>query len=80
MRASQEEIYYLHDASRTMAESSPYFEAFRKKGIEVIFLYSLTDEVSVSGTVAFCCCASLIRATGCVPKHYRLSRQARHLH
>ncbi len=46
MRATQEEIFYLHDASRTMAESSPYFEAFRKKGIEVIFLYSMTDEVS----------------------------------
>jgi len=53
MRPKQEEIYYLHDANRQLAESSPYFETFRSKGIEVLFLYSLTDEVVFQNIIDF---------------------------
>jgi len=38
------DIYFLHAPSRAYAESSPYFESFRKKGIEVIFFTNMIDE------------------------------------
>jgi len=39
MPKTQNEIYYLIVPNRNYAEQSPYFEAFRDSGTEVLFLY-----------------------------------------
>lgn len=44
MPEEQTEIYYLSAASRDAAEASPYFEVFREKKYEVIFLSDARDE------------------------------------
>lgn len=36
-------IYFIY--SRILAESSPYFEALKKKGIEVLFCFEPYDEI-----------------------------------
>lgn len=53
MKPKQEEIYYLHVANRQMGETSPYYEAFKKKGLEVLFVYSLADEVVLQNVVDY---------------------------
>jgi TNF receptor-associated protein 1 len=40
----QKAIYFLHSPSRDTAVLSPYYEQFKKKGIEVIFMYGQLDE------------------------------------
>ncbi|HZJ16134.1 MAG TPA: molecular chaperone HtpG [Chthoniobacteraceae bacterium] len=44
MPEEQKEIYYLLAPSRESAEASPYFEVFREKKFEVIFLLDPRDE------------------------------------
>jgi molecular chaperone HtpG len=44
MTEGQTEIYYLLAPSREAAESSPYFEVFREKKLEVLFLTHPHDE------------------------------------
>jgi TNF receptor-associated protein 1 len=44
MPEDQKEIYYLIAPNREAAESSPYFEVFREKKYEVLFLYAPQDE------------------------------------
>jgi len=44
MPADQKEIYYLMAPNREAAESSPYFEAFRARNCEVLFLFDPWDE------------------------------------
>jgi len=44
MKEGQQEIYYLSSPSRQTADSSPYFEHFKKTGTEVLFLYTNLDE------------------------------------
>jgi TNF receptor-associated protein 1 len=44
MPSEQTEIYYLSAPSRESAEASPYFEVFREKKWEVIFLSDARDE------------------------------------
>ena len=44
MAADQNEIYYLYAPNRAAAESSPYFEVFRAKKLEVLFVYEPLDE------------------------------------
>lgn len=44
MCEGQDKIYFLHTPSRETALSSPYYEQFRKKGIEVLFLHGNIDE------------------------------------
>jgi TNF receptor-associated protein 1 len=44
MKDGQEEIYYLMSYNRETAESAPYYEAFKAKGFEVLFLYDPADE------------------------------------
>jgi molecular chaperone HtpG len=44
MSAEQKEIYYLLAPSREAAESSPYYEVFREKKLEVLFLTHGHDE------------------------------------
>jgi TNF receptor-associated protein 1 len=41
------DVYYLAAPSRELAEQSPYFEAFKKKGVEVLFMYQTLDEVAL---------------------------------
>ncbi len=42
--SEQKEIYHLSAPSREAAETSPYFEVFRSKGLEVLFLLDPLDE------------------------------------
>lgn len=44
MQDQQTAIYYLCVPSRTFAESSPYYEAFKQRGVEVLFLYTSMDD------------------------------------
>jgi molecular chaperone HtpG len=44
MPEGQKEIYYLLAPSRESGESSPYFEVFREKNFEVLFLTDPRDE------------------------------------
>ncbi|MEM9400434.1 MAG: molecular chaperone HtpG [Verrucomicrobiota bacterium] len=44
MKEGQEEIYYVMSPSRASAENSPYFEVFKSKGYEVLFLTDPWDE------------------------------------
>jgi TNF receptor-associated protein 1 len=44
MGSEQKEIYYLIAPSREAAESSPYFEVFKERKLEVLFLYDPWDE------------------------------------
>ena len=53
MKDNQKEIYYLHCPSRELGKGSPYFEAFEKKGLEVLFLYSMADEVVMQNIIEY---------------------------
>ena len=44
MPAEQKEIFYLIAPNREAAENSPYFEVFRARKFEVLFLYDPWDE------------------------------------
>jgi len=44
MPEEQKEIYYLVAPNREAAEASPYYEVFREKKFEVLFLYAPHDE------------------------------------
>lgn len=44
MPESQKEIYFLSAAHREAAEKSPYYEVFKSKNIEVIYLFDPRDE------------------------------------
>jgi len=45
MVPEQKQIYYLAGPSRDLCENSPYYEAIRQKGYEVLFVYESHDEV-----------------------------------
>lgn len=47
MKDDQESIYYLTGESREVVESSPHLEAFKDRGIEVLFLTDPVDELMV---------------------------------
>jgi molecular chaperone HtpG len=44
MSGDQKEIYWLLTPSREAAESSPYFEVFKARKLEVLFMYDPWDE------------------------------------
>lgn len=44
MKEGQREIYYLCIPGRKFAETSPYYEGFKAKGWEVLFLYASLDD------------------------------------
>lgn len=44
MKEGQTDIYYLHTSSRASGEASPYLEAMRSKGFEVLLVYTPVDE------------------------------------
>ncbi|XP_013417162.1 heat shock protein 75 kDa, mitochondrial-like isoform X2 [Lingula anatina] len=45
MEAGARTIYYFHAPSRELAETSPYFEAVKEKGHEVLFCFNPYDEL-----------------------------------
>ena len=45
MRAGQRDVYYLAAPSRQLAEASPYYEALKKKDVEVLFCFESYDEL-----------------------------------
>ena len=49
IKKDQKEIYYLTGASRAGIESDPHLEIFKRKGIEVFYLYEPVDEFALSG-------------------------------
>ena len=44
MSSEQKEIYFVMAPNRAAAEASPYFEVFRERKFEVLFLYDAWDE------------------------------------
>eukprot|EP01135_Chromosphaera_perkinsii_P012255 Nk52_evm26s2622 gene=Nk52_evmTU26s2622 len=50
---TQKSIYYLNAPSRAVAESSPYFESFKQKNIEVLFLYEPFDDYVMNNLLEF---------------------------
>lgn len=53
MAPKQNSIFYLSAPSRQLAEASPYFEAFKSKGVEVMFLYSNIDDFVMTNLAEF---------------------------
>ena len=49
----QKEIYYLFGPSRQAIESGPYYEAFKARKIEVLYLYEPIDEFVMNHARAF---------------------------
>ena len=49
MPAEQKEIYYLIGESRELLRHSPYLEAFRAKGYDVLLLTDPIDEFAIPG-------------------------------
>lgn len=47
MPEDQNEIFYLTGESRSVVENSPHLEAFKKKGVEVLYLVDQVDELMV---------------------------------
>jgi molecular chaperone HtpG len=48
-KSGQKEIWYLSAPGREAAQVNPHMELFRKKGLEVLYLYEPIDEFSVEG-------------------------------
>ncbi|MGH7808221.1 MAG: molecular chaperone HtpG [Thermodesulfobacteriota bacterium] len=53
MKEGQKEIYYLFSPNRETVENGPYLEAFRARGVEVLFLYEPMDEFALSSIGEF---------------------------
>ncbi len=53
MKEGQEAIYYLVGAGREQIESSPYIEAFKARGLEVIYFTDAVDEYVVDSLGEF---------------------------
>ncbi len=48
MKEGQKEIYYVLGSSRAAIETDPHLEIFKKKGVEVLYLYDPTEELVLS--------------------------------
>ncbi|MBO4318600.1 MAG: molecular chaperone HtpG [Mailhella sp.] len=46
-KAGQKEIWYVSGGSREAAQLNPHLARFRRKGIEVLFLYDAVDELAL---------------------------------
>lgn len=53
MPSDQTQIYYLCIPSRALALLSPYYEGFKRKGIEVLFLYNGIDDFVMQNLVEY---------------------------
>merc|ERR550539_1147801 len=47
MKESQEQIYYITGESKGVVENSPFMEAFKKRGLEVLYMVDPIDEHAV---------------------------------
>ena len=52
-KEDQKEIYYITGASREALQSDPHLEIFKRKGIEVLYLYDPVDEFTMTGVVKY---------------------------
>ena len=53
MKDGQESIYYLVGAGREQIETSPYLEAFKSRGLEVVYFTDAVDEYVVDALGTF---------------------------
>ncbi len=53
MKPDQKEIYYLFSTNRDAMPANPHIEIFRKKGLEVLYLYDPIDEFVMEGLRKF---------------------------
>jgi molecular chaperone HtpG len=53
MKPDQNEVYYLFATNRDAMKSNPHLEIFKKKGIEVLYLYDPIDEFVMEGLRKF---------------------------
>ncbi len=53
MKEVQNEIYYISGANRESIERDPHIEIFKRKGIELLYLYDPIDEFVFSGLGQF---------------------------
>jgi molecular chaperone HtpG len=53
MKPDQDNIYYMTGEKRSVMEQSPHLEAFKAKGIEVLFLTDPVDEIWVQQVFEF---------------------------
>jgi molecular chaperone HtpG len=53
MQDGQDKIYYLTGESREVVENSPHLEAFKERGIEVLYLTDPVDELMVQSLPDF---------------------------
>jgi TNF receptor-associated protein 1 len=52
-KPDQKKIYYLVAPNRSTALNSPYYETFKKSGVEVLFLYTTIDDFVMSNLRTF---------------------------
>jgi len=48
LKENQKEIYYVVGSSRSVIEANPHMEIFKKKGVEVLYLFEPVDEIVVT--------------------------------
>jgi len=53
MKPDQEEIFYITGASRTELEKSPYLEAFKEKGHEVLLMTDEIDDIIITSLMEY---------------------------
>ena len=53
MADNQNSIYYLSGSSREVIQQNPHLEMFRRKGLEVLYLYEPIDEFFMTNTQEF---------------------------
>ncbi|MBI5143169.1 MAG: molecular chaperone HtpG [Nitrospirae bacterium] len=53
MKEGQKAIYYLAAPDRRALDASPHLEMFRKRGIEIVYLYDPVDDFVLSGLGEF---------------------------
>lgn len=53
LKEGQKDIYYLAAPSRTLAETSPYYESLKKNDFEVLFCYEPYDELVLMQLLQF---------------------------
>ncbi|MCK5088307.1 MAG: molecular chaperone HtpG, partial [Melioribacteraceae bacterium] len=53
VKKEQKEIYYLMGSSREALEMDPHLEIYRRKGIEVLYLYEPADEFVISSIMKY---------------------------